>query len=164
MRSFCGRTDRSPGSLRDRLSDFAERYPEWGTDFHRSSRYNEFIVLNIKKEVCSMSWTIEKANEQFEVFKQRAAEDAQFRALALTSPKQAIRELTGLELPEGIEVVISEDENGEIQAKALLSVPSSDAERELDDAELEHVAGGTTFASFIQYDSTVPSGMPPKRR
>ncbi|ULL16060.1 hypothetical protein DVH26_17365 [Paenibacillus sp. H1-7] len=111
-----------------------------------------------------MSWTFEKATEQFELFKQRAAADATFRALALANPKKAIEELGGLELPEGIEIVITEDANGELQAKALLTDPASNAERELDEAELEQVAGGTTFASFIQYDSTVKTGFPPKRR
>ncbi|WP_248925949.1 hypothetical protein [Paenibacillus hamazuiensis] len=105
-----------------------------------------------------MSWTVEKANAQFEVFKQRAAEDAEFRALALANPTQAVRELTGLDLPEGIEIVISEDENGEIQAKTLINSPSGDVERELDDAELEQVAGGTSFSAFILYGPPYPEG------
>ncbi|WP_240422228.1 hypothetical protein [Paenibacillus periandrae] len=103
-----------------------------------------------------MSWTMEKANELFEVFKQRASEDAEFRGLALSDPKRAIRELTGLELPEGVEVVITEDEHGEIQAKTLFGAPSSDAERELDEAELEQVAGGTSFSAFILYGPPYP--------
>ncbi|MEK8128736.1 hypothetical protein WMW72_12550 [Paenibacillus filicis] len=103
-----------------------------------------------------MSWTIEQANEQFEVFKKRASEDAEFRALALSNPKQAIQELTGQELPEGIEVVITEDEQGELQAKTLINAPASEAERELDEAELEHVAGGTSFSAFILYGPPYP--------
>ncbi|MFE5317730.1 hypothetical protein ACFQ88_03365 [Paenibacillus sp. NPDC056579] len=103
-----------------------------------------------------MSWTLEKANEQFEVFKQRASEDAQFRALALADPKRAVQELTGLELPEGVEIEISEGENGELQAKTLINAPSSDAERELDESELEQVAGGTSFSAFILYGPPYP--------
>ncbi|MCS7462572.1 hypothetical protein N0M98_20840 [Paenibacillus doosanensis] len=105
-----------------------------------------------------MSWTMEKANEQFELFKQRAAEDASFRALALANPNQAIRELSGLDLPEGVEVVISEGENGELQAKTLINAPASDAERELDEAELEQVSGGTSFSAFILYGPPYPEG------
>ncbi|WP_248925948.1 hypothetical protein [Paenibacillus hamazuiensis] len=110
-----------------------------------------------------MSWTIEKADEQFELISKRAAEDAQFLALLLAEPKRAIREFTGMDLPEGMDIVFSMEENGELRAQTKVAKPSTAAERELDEAELEHVAGGTTFASFIQYEPGFPRYTDKKR-
>ncbi|WCN38482.1 hypothetical protein [Aneurinibacillus uraniidurans] len=96
-----------------------------------------------------MNWSIEKANETFEVFKQRAAEDEAFRLLALENPAQAVKELSGMDLPEGIQLSITEDSQGQLQVTTLVSTPAE--EKELSEEELLSVSGGVTFSSFIRY-------------
>ncbi|WCN38483.1 hypothetical protein [Aneurinibacillus uraniidurans] len=96
-----------------------------------------------------MSWSVEKANEIFELFKQRAAEDEAFRLLALENPAQAVKELSGMDLPEGIQLSITEDSQGQLQVTTLSSTPTE--EKELSEEELLSVSGGTSFSAFILY-------------
>ncbi|WP_102348500.1 NHLP leader peptide family natural product precursor [Bacillus sp. Marseille-P3661] len=96
-----------------------------------------------------MTWTVEKANLVFADLKERASKDETFRKLALQDPAAAVKELTGLDLPEGIEVELGVDENGIIkQAQVNMS---DTGERELDETELDAVSGGTSFSAFILY-------------
>lgn len=102
-----------------------------------------------------MTWTVEKANAVFQELKERASKDDAFRELALNNPEAALKELTGLGFPEGVNVTLSLDENGEIVAQTMMA-EDPDQDRELDDAELEAVSGGTSFSAFILYGPPYP--------
>ena len=101
-----------------------------------------------------MSWSVEKANATSELFKQRAAEDEAFRLLALENPAQAVKELSGMDLPEGITLSITEDTQGQLQVTTLISKPVE--EKELSEEELLSVSGGISFSSFILYGPPYP--------
>ena len=96
-----------------------------------------------------MSWSVEKVNETLKVFEQRAAEDKAFRSLVLENPAQAVKELSGMDLPEGITLSVTEDAQGQLQVAVSPSTPTE--EKELSEEELLSVSGGTSFASFIIY-------------
>lgn len=87
-----------------------------------------------------MSWSVEKVNETFEMFKQRIAEDEAFRALALENPAQAVKDLSGMDVPEGITLSVTEDAPGQLQVTVSSSTPTE--EKELSEEELLRVAGG----------------------
>ncbi|WP_270169393.1 NHLP leader peptide family RiPP precursor [Paenibacillus sp. SYP-B4298] len=92
-----------------------------------------------------MEWNVERFNQALESFKLRAATDESFRKLALTDPSAAVKELTGQELPPGFKLQIVEN------AGAHLTVVLPDlqqGERELDEAELENVAGGYWYGGY----------------
>lgn len=69
----------------------------------------------------------------------RAATDAAFHALALRDAAAAVREATGLSLPDGFTVRFVDNQG----ANATFVLPDvAVASEELSDAQLEHVAGG----------------------
>lgn len=90
-----------------------------------------------------MIWTEEKMQELFNQFQQRVAGDGQFRSLSLADPARAYKELTGNELPEGVQLKVLENEQGQLGVQLLYT-----GERELDDSELMAVTGGSDFACF----------------
>ncbi|ERI09874.1 NHLP leader peptide family RiPP precursor [Aneurinibacillus aneurinilyticus] len=97
-----------------------------------------------------MDWNMEKLNEAVKQFQEKATIDAKFRKLALENPSRAVKQLTGLEIPEGFKLHVVDN------AGAHLTVVLPDlkaTEHELDEAELQNVAGGTSFSSFILYSS-----------
>ena len=96
-----------------------------------------------------MSWSVEKANETFEMFKQQAAKDKALRSLALENPAQAVKELSGMDLPEGITLSVTEDAQGQLQVTVSTSTPTE--EKELSEEELLSVSGGTSFSAMIIY-------------
>lgn len=93
-----------------------------------------------------MNWTAETANAAFEQLKERAAHDEAFRSLVLEDAAAAVKELTGKEVPEGYTISFSLNEQGEVVGETVMT-----GERELDESELEAVAGGTSFSAFILY-------------
>lgn len=70
-----------------------------------------------------MEWTIEEALETYEVFKWRTAEDLEFRALALVDPEAAVKQLSGLELPDQMELRVHEGAGGELELSILFVMP-----------------------------------------
>ncbi|MEF3306250.1 hypothetical protein [Paenibacillus sp. GYB003] len=93
-----------------------------------------------------MKWTVESANAAFEQLKERVAEDDAFLELALDDAGAAVKELTGHDLPEGVEITFYMNEQGELEGETEFT-----GERELDESELEAVAGGVSSSSFIRY-------------
>lgn len=72
----------------------------------------------------------------------RSATDMEFRKRLLESPRQALSEYTGKTIPESLDVVFIEN-----TAEATIVLPDAiDTEGEISEAELESVAGGTTWS------------------
>lgn len=103
------------------------------------------------------NWNPETINQAIELFKQRTAIDEEFRALALKDAAQAVRELTGSDVPEGYGIRVQEGPGSELNI-VLMDLEADDA---LDESELELVTGGTSFSAFILYG---PSDAPPKKK
>ncbi|HEY9899363.1 MAG TPA: hypothetical protein V6D00_09300 [Pantanalinema sp.] len=104
------------------------------------------------------NWNTESLTQAIEQFKQRAARDGEFRALALKDPGLAVKELTGVEVPEGFTIDVLEAKDADLTI--VLPPLKADAD-ELDESELELVTGGTSFSSFILYG---PNDVPPKKK
>jgi len=84
-------------------------------------------------------WTQDEQKKAVEAFTRKAATDAKFREQALKNPAQAVKELTGKELPQGFNIK-AVARNG---ADLVVVVPDLvKAGGELSDSELEKVAGG----------------------
>ncbi|MFT9847136.1 NHLP leader peptide family RiPP precursor [Aneurinibacillus sp. REN35] len=93
-----------------------------------------------------MNWNMEKVEEALKVIKQKAAADAAFRTLCLSNPEEAVKQATGLEVPEGFKLQIVENAG----ANLTVVLPDLQAgEGELDESELTQVSGGTSFSAFI---------------
>ncbi|MBO9541323.1 NHLP leader peptide family natural product precursor [bacterium] len=104
------------------------------------------------------NWSTESLTQAIELFKQRAARDTEFRALALKDPGLAVKELTGAEVPEGFTINVLESQGADMTI--VLPPLKADAD-ELDESELELVTGGTSFSAFILYG---PNDAPPKKK
>ncbi|MGY4688497.1 NHLP leader peptide family RiPP precursor [Salibacterium sp. K-3] len=72
-----------------------------------------------------------------QVYKKAAADEA-FRRLCLTDPNKAIKEASGMDVPEGMMVRFVENEG----ADATFVLPDPLSTGTLDEDELEEVAGG----------------------
>ncbi len=57
-----------------------------------------------------MNWTEEKINQTIIEIRKRASEDEAYRQLCLDNPHEAIRNISGIELPEGLKINIIENE------------------------------------------------------
>src|SRR5690606_13523308 len=106
-------------------------------------------LLTGRWEEKKMIWSIVHANRAFGMSQERAAEDKQFRTLALTNPSEAVKQLTGMELPERIHLTVTEDEHGQLQVTTHVLAPSG--QYELDEAEAIIETGGASFAAFFLY-------------
>lgn len=83
---------------------------------------------------------LEVGQEVFQQFLSRSATDMEFRRKLLTSPRAAVEEYTGRELPESWNVQFIE--NG---GTTTIVLPDAiDATAELSAEELESVSGGTS--------------------
>ncbi|MBJ6362435.1 hypothetical protein ACFOQM_14210 [Paenibacillus sp. GCM10012307] len=71
-----------------------------------------------------MSWTVEEAYETYDVFKIRVAEDTEFRSLALKDPEAAVKQLSGLDLPDNLELLVTENINGELEVAMKFLLPA----------------------------------------
>ncbi|WP_152968240.1 NHLP leader peptide family RiPP precursor [Aneurinibacillus migulanus] len=72
-------------------------------------------------------------------FQDKASTDAEFRKIALESPSSAVKQVIGVDLPEGFKLQVVDN------AGAHLTVVLPDLkgnEYELDETELQNVAGG----------------------
>jgi hypothetical protein len=87
-------------------------------------------------------WTPEKWKQTMDVLLRRAGTDAAFRQKCLTAPRQAIKDVAGLDLPINIVVEFAEPKKA-----TVITLPPfrANGSGELSDAQLEAAAGG--FAS-----------------
>jgi len=84
-----------------------------------------------------MNWTEEKINQTITVVKKKASEDETFRKLCLDNPNEAIKQISGMEIPEGVKINIIENDSG---VNHTIILPPTAAE--LDKLELDNIAGG----------------------
>lgn len=84
-------------------------------------------------------WSDNSVKESMEVISKRAAQDAEFRQLCFDNPGEAVKEATGKTLPEGFTLRFVDNAGADL----TLVLPDLEApDGELDEAELENVAGG----------------------
>ncbi len=76
---------------------------------------------------------------------ERAATDAQFRALLKANPHAAIREAFGSDPVPSLKITVIEEGAGE----AVLVLPRAVADDELSDDILDLASGGVGFSSFL---------------
>ncbi len=84
-----------------------------------------------------MSWTEEKINQTMIDIKKRASEDEAYRQLCLDNPNEAIKQVSGMEVPEGLKINIIENDPG-IDHTIILPPEASAHISE----ELDQIAGG----------------------
>ena len=86
-----------------------------------------------------------EAQEQMQEILARSARDPEFREKLLSDPHAAIEEHTGEEMPEDMDISFIEN-----QGDATLVLPDyQDPEAELEDDELEAVAGGADTVDTV---------------
>lgn len=102
-------------------------------------------------------WTPEEVQKILDIIKQRIIEDEEYKKFCLENPHSAIKELSGKDLPTGLQVKFSES------GEALLNIEASAAnflEGELCEQDLELVTGGGIgFTDVTAWRRAVP----PKR-
>ena len=91
-----------------------------------------------------MAWSQEKINEIYMKVQKMAVTDEEFRKELLESPNSAIEKVAGEKLPEGFDVKVIENDP-EYAATFVLPPMLPD---ELDDSDLERVAGGHCLIDF----------------
>jgi hypothetical protein len=79
-------------------------------------------------------------NEILAAVRERAESDAAFRALLLADPAAAMSDVLGMPIPSGVRISVHEESPTDIH----LVIP---AVNNLDDADLELVAGGTDWSA-----------------
>ncbi len=84
-----------------------------------------------------MTWTEEKVNQVITDIKKKASEDETFRKFCKDNPKEAIKQVSGMEVPEGLKINIMENAPG--VDHTIIIPPES---RILKDEELYQIAGG----------------------
>lgn len=86
-----------------------------------------------------MAWTQQEINDCISACKRKAAADVQFRQKLLENPGEAIRELSGKEIPAGFRIKVLESDP-EYDATFVLPPPVSG---NLSDKDLDNVTGGS---------------------
>ena len=84
-----------------------------------------------------MNWTEEKISQVITDIKKKSSEDEAFRKLCLDNPNDAIKQISGMEVPEGVKINIIENDLG---VDHTIILPSNTAE--LNKLELDNIAGG----------------------
>lgn len=85
-----------------------------------------------------MNWSRGEVDRAVEAVGKKASIDGKFRELCLESPEEAIKKVTGKEIPRGYKIRIVENSPGYDQTFVLPDLIRS----ELSDDELDRVAGG----------------------
>ncbi|MCK9224623.1 MAG: NHLP leader peptide family RiPP precursor [Candidatus Muirbacterium halophilum] len=85
-----------------------------------------------------MNWTEKEVKATIEKIQVKASTDKKFREKVLSNPEQAIKEISGKDIPEGFKIKIIENAKGIDQTFVL---PDFIGE-ELTDQDLDNVAGG----------------------
>lgn len=92
-----------------------------------------------------MKWTQDKLNELYFMIQKRAATDEEYRNELLADPNAVIEKEMGVPLPEGMKFKVVENDpayNATFVLPELLS-------EEIEDDDLESVAGGVSFVVLI---------------
>jgi len=84
-----------------------------------------------------MNWTEEKINQTIIDIKKRATEDESFRKLCLKHPNKAIKQITGMDVPEGVKINMIENDPDVAHTIVLPPEPGT-----IKDEELDQIAGG----------------------
>ncbi len=84
-----------------------------------------------------MNWTEEKINQTITDIKKRASEDEDFRKLCLDNPNEVIKQISGMEVPEGLKINIIESNPG-VDHTIILPPKPGACKNEV----LDQVAGG----------------------
>ena len=74
----------------------------------------------------------------------KAWEDDTYRAALINNPNDAIKSVTGLQVPEGINLVFTDQTDSSVSFINIPPKPNAD-DMELTDEQLEQVAGGEFF-------------------
>ncbi len=103
-----------------------------------------------------MNWTEEKVKQTITNIKKRASEDEAFRKLCLNHPHEAIKQISGMEVPEGLKINILENEPG--VDHTIILPPEAGT---LKDEVLDQIAGGGGCRTYIppcngEFGSTGP--------
>lgn len=85
----------------------------------------------------------------------KAQADDAFRALLLSNPHAALKQLLGVDPVPGLKITVVEEQPGE----ATIVLPAKLDESELPDELLDLASGGVSFSSFVLYG---PNDAPPK--
>jgi len=86
----------------------------------------------------------QKVDHKMQELLARSATDSAFRQRLLTEPRAALKEFTGRDIPESVNIVFVEN-----KATATFVLPEPvDPAAELSESELETVAGGATPCVF----------------
>ncbi len=93
-----------------------------------------------------MNWTEEKINQIITDIKKRASEDEAYRQLCLDNPHEAIKQVSGMEVFEGVKINIIENEPG--MDHTIILPPEANA---LKAEELNQIAGGVHKCNPPQY-------------
>ena len=89
-----------------------------------------------------------KNRQQFEQsLIEKAMKDPDFRKRLIENPKTIIEEETGIEFPASVNLRILEEDPHTVYL-ILPFIPSQLNENELDETELERIAGGKPFTGF----------------
>ncbi len=92
------------------------------------------------------TWTEAEAQQVIKEIARRATTESDFRKLALTDPAKAVETVAGKPLPPGISVKIFD---GEGATFSMVLPPLKADASELNDQELEQVAGGRCGVSCL---------------
>ncbi len=84
-----------------------------------------------------MNWTEERINQTIADIKKISSEDEAFRKLCLDNPNEVIKQVSGMEVPEGVKINIIENEPD--MDHTIILPPDSYA---LKDEVLHQIAGG----------------------
>lgn len=79
---------------------------------------------------------MEQGRQQFEAMIARSTTDREFRSRLVNDPRAAVKEFTGADMPEGMDIVFIEN-----KATATVVLPDMVSD-ELSETELETAAGG----------------------
>jgi hypothetical protein len=77
----------------------------------------------------------------------KAVTDSAFRALCLSNPREAVKQATGIELPENFKLQVVDNAG----AHYTLVLPDAVSGEELNEVELQQVAGGGILQSKIGF-------------
>ena len=80
---------------------------------------------------------------------ERAQTDAAFRTLLIENPHAALKDVFGIDPVPGLKISVVEEKPGE----AIIVLPAALDSSELPDELLDLASGGTSFSSFLSYDS-----------
>jgi len=91
-----------------------------------------------------MNWTEEKINQTITDVKKKASEDEDFRKLCLGNPNEAIKQISGMEVPEGVKIKMIENDPDVAHTIVLPPEPGT-----IKDEELDKIAGGRPPAAEV---------------